>query len=426
MSNSCLNEIATIMEISKATKTNDKIQILRENDSQGVRTLLYCAFNTFNVYGIKSLDFKKSEVTGYFHKKHYEFCNILKMLMVTSVNNKVREEVVSFLESCNQPQQAIYYDILRKDLRIGMQAKNINKAFEEDFIPQFAVMTCDPYETQDLDKPLLVQKKYDGYRCLIIKDGLSINCFSRNGNPIPLLNISKELSKIQSDFVLDGELISTTRTSTSGICNSLIKGNKEITDELLVFKAFDLLPLVEYKMGKFTVPCKERLLNLGAMVLSNKLKRIQVADTIETTTTDEVLKIYKAYRAQGEEGIIIKDPMSLYETKRSQNWLKLKAINSCTLKVIDKYEHKNGDSLGGLVCQSLCGELTVNVGGGFTDEDREIFWKAPMNGTCIEVLYNEVQKDKYGQDFLFLPRFKEMRIDKDKPDTLETILRECN
>ena len=426
MSNSCLNEIATIIEIAKTPKTNNKLQLIREYDSQGLRDLLYYAFNTFNVYGIKHLDFKKSQVTAYNWKKHSEFCNILKMLMVTSVNNKIREDVVSFLESCNQPQQDIYYDILRKDLRIGIQAKNVNKAFGEEFIPQFSVMTCDPYETQDLDKSLLVQKKYDGYRCLIIKDGLSVNCFSRNGNPIPLLNISKELTKVDGDFVLDGELISTTRTSTSGICNSLIKGNQEATDELLVFKAFDLLPLAEYKSGVFTIPCKDRLINLGAMVLRSKLKRIQVADTIETSSTDEVLKIYKAYRAQGEEGIIIKDPVSLYEPKRSQSWLKLKAINSCTLRVIDKYEHKNGDSLGGLVCQSLCGALTVNVGGGFTDEDRGIFWKAPMNGKCIEVLYNEVQKDKYGQDFLFLPRFKEMRIDKEKPDTLETILRECN
>lgn len=420
-----LNEIATIVEISNTPKTMDKYALIKENESENLKILLFYAFNTFNVYGIKHLEFEKSTVTAYNWKKHNEFCNILNMLLTTSVNQKVRTDVKSFLETCNQPQQSIYYSILIKDLRIGVQAKGVNKALGYDLIPQFSVMTCEPYEEQDLNVKKLVQKKYDGYRCLIIKDGMSLNSFSRNGNPIPLPTIFKELSKIEGSFVLDGELVSTTRTGTSGICNSLIKGNKVVDDTPLVFYAFDFLPLAEYKSNKFTETCEQRTLNLEVFILNNKFKKVQVAETIPTSSTEEVLKLYKLWRSQGEEGLIIKDPEAPYETRRSDKWLKLKAINSCTLRIIDKYVHKHGGTLGGFICETLCGTLQVRVGGGFTDEDREVFWGANMNGKCIEVLYNEVQKDEEGNYFLFLPRFKETRIDKNVPDTLQIILKEC-
>lgn len=419
-----LNEIATIIKITTTTKTNDKIAIIKENDSENLRDLFYYAFNDFCVFGVKNVDFTRTQLTGYNPKKHQEFINILKMLMTTSVNNEVRKVLKDFLESCNQPQQDIYYQIIQKDLVIGASAKTVNKALGFSFIPMFSLMACEPYEEQDLNTRKLVQKKYDGYRCLIVKNNTTISCFSRNGNVIPLVTIPKELSKVKGSFVLDGELVSNTRTSTSGVCNSLIKGNKTVDDSSLVFYAFDFLDYTEFTSEDFKTPCEDRVKAVEVMCINNNFKHIVPSTTYETETVDEVLALYKRARELGEEGIIVKDPKSLYETRRSQSWLKLKAINSCTLQVIDKYEHKNGNALGGFICQSLNGELTVNVGGGFSDEDRETFWKANMQGKCVEVLYNEVQVDKHGKEFLFLPRFKEVRIDKYIPDSLEVILKE--
>lgn len=421
-----MKEIKAILEISKTPSTNAKIALLREYDCPELRELLVSAFDTFKVYGIKKLNYKEApETLVYLPNKHKELLNILEMLTKTNTNDEIRQVVIDFLDSTPNPQQKIYYDIIVKDLLIGATAKTINKAFGCNLIPNFELMSSESYSEENLDTERIVQPKFDGYRCLGVKQGNIINFYSRNGNVIPLQNISKELLKIKGDFVLDGELVATTRTKTSGICNSLIKGNKVITDEDLCFHIFDFLDYNEYKSEKFSTPQKERLLNLSLFLLNNKVnpKFIKESPSALTYSTKEVMELYREARDRGEEGIMVKDPQGLYETKRSSNWLKVKAINSCTLQVIGKFEHKHGNTLGGFECITSDG-VPVNVGNGFTDEDRKFFWEAKTNGIFIEVLFNEIQYDKEGKPFIFLPRFKEVRTDKEEADSIEKILKE--
>ena len=61
---------------------------------------------------------------------------------------------------------------------------------------------------------------------------------------------------------------------------------------------------------------------------------------------------------------------------------------------IEKGSGRNKGRLGALVC-NYKGNL-VNVGSGFSDEDRELFWKNKdeIIGRIIEVRYKEVTKDK--------------------------------
>lgn len=420
-----MNEIQTILDIENEPSTNGKIGIIQHQDHPNLRDLFCMAYDDFKVFGIKNLDFTKAtETKVYLPKKHQEFMNILDMLMRSNINQELRDVVIKFLESCPNPQQDVYYRVLIKDLKIGVSAKSVNKAYGFPLIPIFSLMACEPLEEQDLNTEKIIQKKEDGYRCLIVKRNSSVTAYSRNGNIIPLKTISVELEKVQGVFVLDGELVADTRTKTSGICNSLIKGNSKVDDSTITFRVFDLLEMDEFDSGVFKTPLKQRLMHLGLFIINNKFKRIKETETYLTYSTDDVMKHYKLAREKGEEGIIVKDPLSLYEPRRSQSWLKVKAINSCTLKVLDKYEHKRGGTLGGLVCSTECGSLEVNVGGGFSDELRKELWETPINGMLVEVLYNEMQKDKEGKYFMFLPRFKEVRTDKEKADSIAGILKE--
>jgi hypothetical protein len=132
------------------------------------------------------------------------------------------------------------------------------------------------------------------------------------------------------------------------------------------------------------------------------------------------------YIAQGDEGVIIKDPEAVYHYRRNKAWLKVKAINSATLKVIGTTEGKGKRKgmVGALMCSSECGKVKVNVGSGLSDADVALFTKSSPVGKYVEVIFNVLIKGE-NQDIysLFLPRLKEIRIDKSSADSLDTILK---
>ena len=78
--------------------------------------------------------------------------------------------------------------------------------------------------------------------------------------------------------------------------------------------------------------------------------------------------------------------------------------------------------VGALNCISACGKLSVSVGCGFTDEMRGVDFKEYI-GKIITVTYNEkITKKGSDEVSLFLPRFVEVRADKDVADNLDRIL----
>ena len=421
-----MNEIKTLVEVSNITSTNEKLKLLKENESEKLKDLLIAAYDGFKVYGIKHITIDKYNGNKVYKPElHSKFISMLEMLTKVNANDKIRQEVKDFLNSCPEPQRTIYYKILIKDLTIGLGVKSVNKVFPK-LIREFKLAKANPYEGQDLNTYKIVQSKYDGYRCLIMSCNGKVTAFTSSGKEIPLKNIEKEVSKIDGDFILDGELISTSRTKTSTICNRLIKGNKSITDEQLEYYAFDIIRYGEYVTGEFKQSCKDRLLLLSAVFLTYRFKQLKLANSYNSYSIEEVLNLYKLHRKNGEEGIIVKDPYAPYTVGRSNNWLKLKAINSATLKVIDIIPHSKEEGLmGALVCEDFSGNLTVKVGSGFTDEDRQTLNSENIVGKCIEIIYNEVQYTKDNKPFLFLPRFKEVRDDKQSPDSIDKIIKEC-
>ena len=75
--------------------------------------------------------------------------------------------------------------------------------------------------------------------------------------------------------------------------------------------------------------------------------------------------------------------------------------------------------LGALVCESRNGNLKVNVGSGFSEEQRKEYWNENLVGKIVSVKYNEIINRKTDSvKSLFLPVFMEIREDKTVADKL--------
>ncbi len=87
----------------------------------------------------------------------------------------------------------------------------------------------------------------------------------------------------------------------------------------------------------------------------------------------------------GYEGLVVKPFDYRYEKRRSQSWLKMKDILSKDLKVVHYFEGtgKYEGMLGGLIVDHKGKD--VRVGGGFSDVQRQEYWKHIPIGAIIEV-----------------------------------------
>jgi ATP-dependent DNA ligase len=82
---------------------------------------------------------------------------------------------------------------------------------------------------------------------------------------------------------------------------------------------------------------------------------------------------------------------------------------------------KNKGRLGALVCETSDGVIRVNVGSGYSDEQRAEFDKKVI-GKIITVRYNARIKERSGEsESLFLPRFIELREDKSTAEASKSV-----
>ena len=139
---------------------------------------------------------------------------------------------------------------------------------------------------------------------------------------------------------------------------------------------------------------------------------------------EDTLVIYRDIVSKGGEGVICKND-HLYECKRSKSWIKLKEVNDCDLVVTGWYEGegKREGYIGGLICTDKSGTLKVKIGAGFTDNDLETLSpiREELIGKIVAVQYNVPITDKHENRSLFLPRFIEVRNDKNEADDMSPL-----
>ena len=276
----------------------------------------------------------------------------------------------------------------------------------------------------------------------IIKDN-KVEFRSRNGKLIDIRSALFDSAFLRlaeiynNDIVFDGELLVVDsggrpldRKTGNGILNKAIK-NTQSEEEGAQVRAvlWDAIPYDYFIKRKYSIPYKSRLEELSRAIYQLKANS-SLAYLISIVYTEIVEdyyiadKLFRKFLAQGQEGIIIKSMHGIWEDKRSKHQIKFKAELECDLRIVDweKGTGKNSNRLGALVCESECGSIRVNVGSGYTDEQRDLFTVETVLGKIATIKYNARIQDKAGNvESLFLPTFIELREDKNEADFKDSI-----
>lgn len=336
------------------------------------------------------------------------------------------------LESVTADDAKVIERIIEKDLRCGVSDATVNKIWP-GLIPTYPVMLASGFDEKIMNKmtyPAYVQLKLDGMRFNAIVDNGKVEFRSRNGKQIDLLgHLEQEFLTLANYFphsvVFDGELVVMdvlgvmNRQKGNGILNKAVKGTISDREASLVHATiWDVVPFVDFQKGFSATSYEQRFGMLQTLALKMP-NRISLIANIPVANEDEAHKLFQEYFQSGEEGIILKDITAPWEDKRVKHQVKFKGELECDLLCMDWQEGtgKNVGKLGALVLISADGIIKVNVGSGFTDEQRDKYTKENTKGKVVAVKYNaRIQDKKTGQTSLFLPVFLELREDKTDAD----------
>jgi DNA ligase-1 len=319
-----------------------------------------------------------------------------------------------------------YRRILIKDLRCGVSEKTINKV-APGTVPVF---TCSlAHDSAKHEKKMVGKKqieiKLDGVRVVTIIRGNKVEMFSRNGKQFHNFgHIIAEIEAVVKDhpvpypLVLDGEVMSANFQDLMKQVHR--KDGKQSTDAVL--HLFDTIPLKDFMNGGWDKTQSFRSLITKHWVEqhSTVLQHVQALDweDVDLDTTEgqqRFTELNKQAVEGGYEGVMIKDIDAPYECKRTHAWLKAKPFIEVTLEVVDVEEGtgRNEGRLGAVVCSGVDDgkDIRVNVGSGFTDDNRSTFWSSrdALVGQLVEVRADAVTQNQDSTYSLRFPRFKTFR-----------------
>ena len=345
--------------------------------------------------------------------------------------NEAKKAIELSLTVATQAQWNDWYRrILIKDLRCGMSEKTVNnvvkKAHKKYLVPIFSCQLAHDSANHEgkVTGRKYIEVKLDGVRVITIvyPDG-RVDQFSHNGKElVNFPHIKEQISAIAYQFaepmVLDGEVMS----SSFQDLMKQVHRKSDVQSEDAVLHLFDIVTLREFEAGKSKVRQEERSEKVYKWHKANKdvLPGVAVVGhELVDLDTEEGKKRFKEINqmaiAGGYEGIMIKDPDAPYEVKRTVSWLKLKPFIEVSLTVVAVEEGtgRNVGKLGALVCE---GEddgkrIMVNVGSGFTDDQRMSFWNAreEILNDIVEVRADAITQNQDGSYSLRFPRFLHFR-----------------
>jgi DNA ligase-1 len=331
-----------------------------------------------------------------------------------------------------------YRRILIKDMRAGFSEATVNKVVGKNHaqysIPVFSCQLAHDSANHEgkVAGKKLIEVKLDGVRVItIVRADGRVDMFSRNGKElVNFPHIVEQISAVvkkhgssqNMDVVLDGEIMSSSFQDLMKQVHR--KDNVEAGDAIL--NLFDVIPLADFEKGFWDKDQSTRsdMVYYWHKTYKDMLPNVTVVGhELVDLDTDAGQKRYKEINssaiAGGYEGIMLKDPEAGYECKRSVAWLKLKPFIevSLTVTAIEEGTGRNVGKLGALVCE---GEddgksIRVNVGSGFTDSNRDDYWKDrnAVVGKIVEVRADAITQNQDGSYSLRFPRFLHFRGFKD-------------
>jgi DNA ligase-1 len=324
----------------------------------------------------------------------------------------------------------------------------------------FAFMLAQPEEDPEeivatLGAGAFADDKYDGIRAQIHADGHQVRIYSRT-----LDNVTHRFPEIESaalqlerSVILDGEIVAfSDRILPFAVIQTRL-GRRKVSEALLrdapvAFFAFDLL----YENGEalFERSLSERNARLRAILggAPPPSAAIRLSDQTPVRDAAHLDELFDASRARANEGLVIKDPGSIYTPgRRGKSWLKYKKALATLDCVVTAAEYGHGKRRGVLSDYTfavLRDKELVNIGkaySGLTDVEIDQMTKYFKETTTarygpvhvvepkvvLEIAFDRIQESsrhKSGYALRF-PRIVRIRDDKtvDQISTIDEVRR---
>ena len=381
------------MQLYRTSSTTSRIKKLQAiADSSGVwREVFLCAlryaYDPYKRYHVTRGTVRGSgtDILG-----ADQFVLLDKLSMRELSGNAAPYAVSQMCQRLTPVSAEMFKRILLKDLRIGLGAASINKAFP-GLVPEHKVMLAKPLEWHRVKYPCVSTVKLDGVRA-IYRNGIF---YTRNGKI--LRGLEALARRLSGAPVLDGELV------CPGMDFQTSSGQlRSFAD---TFNAqFNIIDLPEH-------PSRSLLTRLTEARRWVELL-VDIVPWRQAYSMEEIEQHYQACVEAGYEGVVVKPMEYEYVDKRSFDWMKLKAINTVDARIVDIFEGtgKYSSSAGGVIIQMPDSEVLVRVGSGFSDQQRDEIYADPDKfiGRMIEVKYHEITPG----GSLRHPRFYRWRDDK--------------
>lgn len=280
------------------------------------------------------------------------FVKILSGELRIGLQAKIVEEAVAL--ACSTPHDAIRQALNRSgDLaRVALAARlGQLDQIEASLFHPMDYMLAKPIEQRpeitDLEN-WVAENKYDGIRAQLHRTDERVAIFSRGMDDItesyPELFDAARRSK--GSFILDGEILAWREGRAMSF--SLLQqrlARKKLSEDLLndvpvAFIAYDVL----YRDGEllFSKPLNTRRALLEE-ILNHCVPPILLSPQQRLHTKSSVDDLFEVARARGNEGLILKQVTSIYESgKRSGSWVKVKRPFATLDVVITAAEQGHG------------------------------------------------------------------------------------
>lgn len=308
------------------------------------------------------------------------------------------------------------------------EAAGLKKIIDKQFQVQLANSWSSKKEYKGVDH-WIGSRKLDGVRCYWRNGKL----LSRQNKPfVGFDDVCEQLTTLAKDFNLteiDGELYKA--GMKFGEVSSIVsdKNPNDPRKKTLNFNIFAILG------GGFkdTNGMDGTMSAISGDLVVGGARRVEIVETFNIPNDVKSIREFSAKCVEeGYEGAMLRHPVTHYAYKRTNDLLKVKLFIEDDFVITGSYEGKNRNTgkLGGVSVKNAkttiqttteetgefaLGEITCDVGGGFSDKLREELWKDrnALVGKTISVKYFEVSQDKKKPGFsLRFPEFLGFKNDR--------------
>ena len=419
-----------LSELNESNSSNYKISTLKKyQNSEIVKQLLKLTYdkNNFN-FGMS-----RTRLLGILNESNFpegidkidDYLDLLQENSGKLSGNSAKEFYSSLLQKLTEDSRVILLNILGRDLKCGINIKNINKVFK-NLIPKPNYMRCAVFSEKLVKKihfPAMLQLKMDGtYREFNVSNG-TVSAKTRAGEEYQnevLFDILKSFPDgyYMGELTIDGE----SRFTGNGLINSL---NPPL--DKIIFTCWDFLTFDEYT-GKVKTSYIDRFNRLQNLIESRDFKQVKLVENHIVNNVSEALKQVSLWMSEGLEGGVLKDFNNTFKNGTSNTQLKIKLKVDAEMRITGFTEGTPGTKREGKIgaIQFANDEGTIKGQcSGFSDAELEEFSKNKdsLIGKIISVEFNDITKAENNEYYaLSHPRFIEIRNDKKETDHLKKVI----